>query len=41
MKQGLFEKEIFIPSNVKTVIKVFADYSQRHGIYPLIVEAGR
>ena len=38
MKQGTFEKEIFIQSDPATVIKVIADYSQHHKIHPLIVK---
>ena len=38
MKQGTFEKEIFIRSDVRTVINVIADYSQHHKIHPLIVK---
>ena len=41
MKQGTFEKEIFIQSDVKTVINVIADYSQHHKIYPLIIKVER
>ena len=38
MKQGTFEKEIFIKSDAATVINVIADYSQHHKIHPLIVK---
>ena len=38
MKQGIFEKEIFIRSDAKTVISIIADYSQHHKIHPLIVK---
>ncbi len=41
MKQGTFEKEIFIQSNAKTVIDVIADYSNHHKIHPLIVKVER
>ena len=41
MKQGLFEKEIFIHADAKTVINVIADYSNHHKIHPLIVEVER
>ena len=41
MKQGTFEKEIFIQSDAKTVINVIADYSQHHKIHPLIVKVER
>jgi len=41
MKQGTFEKEIFIQSNAKTVINVIADYSQHHKIHPLIIKVER
>lgn len=38
MKQGIFEKEIFIQSDVKNVIAVVSNYSEHHKIHPLIVE---
>ncbi|KXK13876.1 MAG: Polyketide cyclase / dehydrase and lipid transport [Chloroflexi bacterium OLB14] len=41
MKQGTFEKEIFIQSDVATVINTIADYSQHHKIHPLIVNVER
>lgn len=41
MKQGRFEKEIFIQSDAKTVINVIADYSNHHKIHPLIVKVER
>ena len=41
MKQGTFEKEIFIQSDAKTVIDVIADYSQHHKIHPLITKVER
>lgn len=41
MRQGIFEKEIFIRSNVATVIRILADYSQHHKIHPLIVKVER
>jgi len=41
MKQGIFEKEIFIQSDAATVINVIADYSQHHKIHPLIIEVDR
>jgi hypothetical protein len=41
MKQGSFEKEIFIQSDVKTVINTIADYSQHHKIHPLIQKVER
>ncbi len=41
MKQGIFEKEIFIQSDVKTVIDLIADYSQHHLIHPLIEKVER
>ncbi len=41
MKQGTFEKEIFIQSDAKTVIDVIADYSQHHKIHPLIIKVER
>jgi hypothetical protein len=41
MKQGLFEKEIFIQSDAKTLIELIADYSQHHKIHPLIEKVER
>lgn len=41
MKQGIFEKEIFIQSDAKTVINVIADYSQHPKIHPLIIKVER
>jgi len=41
MKQGTFEKEIFIQSDAQTVINVIADYSQHHQIHPLIIKVER
>ncbi len=41
MKQGSFEKEISINSDVKTVVDLIADYSQHHKIHPLIEEVER
>jgi len=41
MKQGTFEKEIFIQSDAATVINVIADYSQHHKIHPLIIKVER
>ena len=41
MKQGTFEKEIFIQSDTRTVIDVLADYSQHHKIHPLIIKVER
>ncbi len=37
MKQGTFEKQIFIQSDVATVVEVVANYNQHHKIHPLIV----
>lgn len=36
MKQGTFEKEIFILSDAKTVLDLLADFSHHHEIHPLI-----
>jgi hypothetical protein len=36
MKQGTFQKEIFIHSDVKTVVNLIADFSHHHKIHPLI-----
>lgn len=41
MKQGVFEKEIFIQSDAATVINVIADYSNHHNIHPLIIKVDR
>jgi hypothetical protein len=41
MKQGIFEKEIFIQSDATTVIDVIADYSNHHKIHPLIIKVER
>ena len=41
MKQGTFQKEIFIVSDAKTVINVIADYSNHHRIHPLIIKVER
>ena len=41
MKQGTFEKEIFIRSDAQTVINVIADYSNHHKIHPLIIKVER
>lgn len=41
MKQGSFEEEIFIHSDVATVIDLIADYSQHHKIHPLIIGVER
>jgi len=41
MKQGTFEKQIFIRSDVATVIGVVANYSQHHKIHPLIMKVER
>jgi len=41
MKQGSFEKEIFIRSNPETVINIIADYSNHHKIHPLIIKVER
>ncbi len=38
MKQGTFEKEIFIRSDAAAVIGVVANYNQHHKIHPLIVK---
>lgn len=36
MRQDSFEIEIFIKSDVKSVIQVLTDYSQLHQIHPLV-----
>lgn len=41
MKQGSFEKQIFIQSDVKTVLTVLTDYSNHHKVHPLIIKVER
>jgi len=41
MKQGTFEREIFIESDAATVINAIADYSNHHKIHPLIIKVER
>jgi len=41
MKQGTFEKEIFIQSDTATAINVIADYSSHYKIHPLIIKVER
>jgi hypothetical protein len=41
MKQGVFEKEIYIRAEAATVIHVIADYSQHTKIHPLIIKVER
>jgi hypothetical protein len=41
MKQGTFEKEIFIQADAKSVINIIADYSNHHKIHPLIIKVER
>lgn len=41
MKQGIFEKKIFIKSDVTSVIRVISNYDQHHKIHPLIEKAER
>ncbi len=41
MKQGIFEKEIFIKSDVASVIRVISNYDQHHKIHPLIEKVER
>lgn len=41
MKQGSFEKNIFIKSDAKTTIELISDYSQHHKIHPLIEKVER
>jgi hypothetical protein len=41
MKQGSFEKEIFIQADAKIVIDLIADYSQHPKIHPLIERVER
>ena len=41
MKQGTFEKDIFIKSDPAPVINAIADYSNHHEIHPLIIKVER
>jgi hypothetical protein len=41
MKQGIFEKEIYIEADASTVIRLIADYSQHYKIHPLIEKVER
>lgn len=41
MKQGAFEKEIFILSDTNLAIDLIANYSKHHKIHPLIVDVER
>lgn len=41
MKQGAFEKEIFIQSDGQTVIDIIADYRNHHKIHPLVIKVER
>jgi hypothetical protein len=38
MKQGTFEKQIFIQAEAKRVMAVVSEYSQHHKVHPLIVK---
>lgn len=38
MNQGIFEKEIFIKSDVKTVLAVVSEFNRHHQVHPLIVK---
>jgi ribosome-associated toxin RatA of RatAB toxin-antitoxin module len=41
MRQGKFEKEIFIQSDPNTIIHLIADYTQYHKFHPLIENVER
>jgi hypothetical protein len=41
MRQGSFEKEIFIQADARTVINTIADYNNHHKIHPLIIKVER
>jgi hypothetical protein len=41
MKQGSFNKEIFIKSDIATVHKVVSEFSEHHKVHPLIVKVER
>lgn len=38
MNQGIFEKEIFIRSDVQTVLAVISEFNRHHQVHPLIVK---
>jgi len=38
MKQGTFEKQILIHSDVRTVFPVISEFSQHHKVHPLIIK---
>ena len=38
MKQGIFEKVIFIRSDVNTVMAVVSEFSQHYKVHPLIIK---
>lgn len=38
MKQDIFEKEIFIRSDVNTVMAVVSEFSQHYKVHPLIIK---
>jgi hypothetical protein len=41
MKQGTFEKEIFVAADAKTVLDIFVDFGAHHELHPLIVHVER
>lgn len=41
MKQGTFEKQIFIQAEVEKVLAVVSEFSQHHKVHPLIVKVER
>lgn len=41
MKQGTFEKQIFIQAEAKKVLAVVSEFSQHHKVHPLIVKVER
>ncbi|GJQ52135.1 MAG: hypothetical protein HKUEN02_09820 [Anaerolineaceae bacterium] len=41
MKQGTFEKEIFIKADAKTVFAIVSEFSQHHKVHPLIQKVER
>ena len=41
MKQGTFEKQIFIQADAKKVMAVVSEYGQHHKVHPLIVKVER
>lgn len=41
MKQGTFEKEIFVAADARTVLDIFVDFGSHHELHPLIIHVER